>query len=254
MNPSATPPSTPERHEAQDELPPTLEAAYVVSLMHRLRDRIQERFPSARLLHTAERLARITQNSARMAEAIRRPLPWLRLAVWILVLSIPALLLGLLFGSKVDVEVHTVSGYVALFQSSIESLVFVGLGIAFLLTLEARIKRARALRALHELRSLVHIVDMHQMDKDPAYLLEADHSTASSPQRDMTAYEVNRYLDYCSELLSVIGKLAALYSQGLHDPALITATDQLESMSNGLSRKIWQKLALLERFLPSRSQ
>ena len=231
------------------EQAPTLEPNYVIALMERLRERIKERFPTARLLHTADRLLAVTRVSAERAQRIRRPLLWLRAAIWILVLSIPAALIVAVWSQHPDLEARTVGDYVSLFQSSVESLVFVGIGVAFLLTLEQRIKRARALQALHELRSLVHVVDMHQLDKDPAYLLEADHSTASSPERDMSAYEVNRYLDYCSELLSVIGKLAALYSQGLADPALLTATDQLESLSNGLSRKIFQKLTLLERFL-----
>src|SRR5258708_24597219 len=30
----------------------------------------------------------------------------------------------------------------------------------------SRIKRARALKAMHELRSLAHIIDMHQLTKD----------------------------------------------------------------------------------------
>jgi hypothetical protein len=53
--------------------------------------------------------------------------------------------------------------------------------IYFLLTVESRVKRRTALRALHELRSIAHVIDMHQLTKDPEQLLSPAMSTASSP-------------------------------------------------------------------------
>jgi hypothetical protein len=61
----------------------------------------------------------------------------------------------------------------------------------------------------------------------------------------MTAWEMARYLDYCSELLSIIGKIAALHVQKFDDPVVLDAVDDIEDLTNGLSRKVWQKIALL---------
>ena len=118
----------------------------------------------------------------------------------------------------------------------------------FLLSLEARGKRKRALDALHELRAMAHIVDMHQLTKDPERMLGRGTRTASSPRRTMTPFELHRYLDYCSELLALIAKIGALYVQDFPDRAALDAVDQVENLATGLSRKIWQKMVILDRY------
>ncbi|MFM7924284.1 MAG: hypothetical protein ACKPJJ_29030, partial [Planctomycetaceae bacterium] len=55
-----------------------------------------------------------------------------------------------------------------------------------------------------------------------------------------------RYLDYCSELLSLVGKLAALYAQSTSDPVVLQSVNDIEQLTNGLSRKIWQKIMMLD--------
>ena len=132
-------------------------------------------------------------------------------------------------------------------ESAINDVVFLGIGLFFLLTVETRMKRRVALRALHELRSIAHIVDMHQLTKDPEQVLNpAMEATASSPVRVMTRFELARYLDYCTELLSLVGKLASLHAQYLPDPVILEAVNDIESLSVGLSRKVWQKIVILD--------
>ena len=134
-----------------------------------------------------------------------------------------------------------------LLEAGLNDLVFIGAAIFFLFTLESRLKRRRVLKALHELRSLAHIVDIHQLTKDPERLLQAGQDTASSPKRTMSQFELSRYLDYCSEMLSLIGKVAALYVQRFDDPVVLSAVDEVEDLTTGLSRKIWQKITVLSR-------
>ena len=62
----------------------------------------------------------------------------------------------------------------------------------------------------------------------------------------MTAFQLTRYLDYCSELLSIVGKLAALYAQSLPDSVVVAAVNDIETLTTGLSRKIWQKIVQLD--------
>jgi len=54
---------------------------------------------------------------------------------------------------------------------------------------------------------------MHQLTKDPDRAAGRGQSTDSSPARVMSTFELGRYLDYCSELLSLISKIGALYVQ-----------------------------------------
>ena len=62
----------------------------------------------------------------------------------------------------------------------------------------------------------------------------------------MTSFQLNRYLDYCSESLALISKIAALYVQDFQDPIVLDAVDDVEDLTSGLSRKIWQKITILE--------
>ena len=130
------------------------------------------------------------------------------------------------------------------FDAALNIVLFIGGAIFFLFTLEGRIKRNRCLKLLHELRALTHIVDMHQLTKDPATILGQGPSTASSPKRAMTRFELSRYLDYCSETASLIGKIAALYIQKLDDPVVLSTADQIEDLTSSLSRKAWQKIMI----------
>jgi hypothetical protein len=56
---------------------------------------------------------------------------------------------------------------------------------------------------------------------------------------------LGRYLDYCSEMLSLVGKLAALYVQKFDDPVALAAVNEVEDLTTGLSRKIWQKIMII---------
>jgi hypothetical protein len=85
---------------------------------------------------------------------------------------------------------------------------------------------------------------MHQLTKDPEQILQQG-TTESSSLRRMTAFDLGRYLDYCSEMLSLTGKVAALYVQGFDDGVALQAVNEIEDLTTGLSRKIWQKLTLV---------
>jgi len=67
----------------------------------------------------------------------------------------------------------------------------------------------------------------------------------------LTAFELGRYLDYCSELLSIVSKIGAIYVQEFPDADAVEAADQLAALTNGLSRTIWQKIMILDRAVES---
>src|SRR4029077_6106496 len=100
--------------------------------------------------------------------------------------------------------------------------------------------------AIHELRALAHIIDMHQLTKDPESYFGRGQNTTVVRKRAMSPFELNRYLDYCSDALAVISKIAALYVQDFEDPVLLDAVDDVEDLTAGLSRKIWQKIRIFE--------
>ena len=133
----------------------------------RLVRRIEERFPGSGLANVAGELHRISQHAVTRADRIRRPNWWLRIAVGLLIALIVAVLAGIAVSVRVTDNVFQIEQFAQVVDSSLASLVVIGAAIAFLISLELRLKRNKALRAVRELRSLAHIVDMHQLTKDP---------------------------------------------------------------------------------------
>jgi hypothetical protein len=137
-------------------------------------------------------------------------------------------------------------GSVQSIEAAINTGVLAILGLLALIQLESRIKRRRVARSLHGLRAMIHVIDMHQLNKDPA-TLQADYvPTGASPPHDLTAPQMERYLDYCSEMLAITGKLAALYAQAVADDGVAQAVNDIESLGSNLSRKVWQKISMLQ--------
>ena len=71
-------------------------------------------------------------------------------------------------------------------------------------------------------------------------------STPSSPQRSLDRFSLARYLDYCTEMLAIISKIAALHVQDLDDPQVLNAVNDIQGLSTGLSSNIWQKIVLID--------
>ena len=62
----------------------------------------------------------------------------------------------------------------------------------------------------------------------------------------MSRVEMAQYLDYCSELLAVTSKLAALHIQDFSDPVVAESVNGVQALTLGLSGKIWQKIMILD--------
>ena len=227
----------------------TLDSRNIVETATKLRLRITERFPQSGLSRVASELETIASEAADRTARIQKPNIMLRIATIAVICLLVGLIVLFIRGIKPDtVEKHLSDALdVSQFaESTIGTIVFVGAAILFLVTFEIRIKRGRALEAIYELRSLAHVVDMHQLTKDPERIVGGT-PTKSSPQRTMTPFELGRYLDYCTELLSLTSKIAVLYVQGIKDDDVLDAVDQIETLTTGLSRKIWQKIVFLDR-------
>ena len=219
----------------------------VVETTELLARRINERFPQAGLNQVCAQLLQLSRSAKQRSAAIARPLYGIRLLSGMFVGLILTAFVGIL--SSLDLKRFSElesKDLIQVLDSGFQTLLLIGATLLFLITLERRIKRNRALKAIHELRAISHIVDMHQLTKDPERLITSGPDTASSPKRTMTRFQLYRYLDYCSEMLSLAGKLAALYVQNFEDTEAVSAVNDLEDLTSGLSRKIWQKIMMLQ--------
>src|SRR6185503_15064280 len=89
------------------------------------------------------------------------------------------------------------------------------------------------------------VIDMHQLTKDPEYVLGEAKDGGALARLRMSRFELSRYLDYCSEALALTAKVAAVYAEHFDDDVALQAVNEIEDLTSGLSRKIWQKLMIL---------
>jgi hypothetical protein len=224
-----------------------LEAAPVHATIARLAQRVEERFPDSGLSRVSRELVRLAEENSAVIQHNRRPLWWLRVAAT----ATLAVLVGILVWAAarllriVDRGASSVAELLQGTDAAVNELIFLSLAAFFLSSLETRFKRRRALRMIHRLRGAAHVIDMHQLTKDPEQALHPLPPTLSSPERPLDRLQLARYLEYCSEMFALISKLAVLHAQHLQDPVVLEAVNDIESLTAGLSRKVWQKITIL---------
>lgn len=225
-----------------------LNPAPIASTILLLARRIQERFPGSSLSEVAAELVRVADQNQGVIEHLRRPLWWLRGLTLLAIGALAALSLwaAIELSRMAKAGSESLADLLQGIDAATNELIFLSLVVFFMVSLETRLKRRTALRMLHRLRSIAHVVDMHQLTKDPEHVLRPVEATASSPERSLTRAQLARYLDYCSELLALASKLAALHAQHLQDPVVLDAVNDIESLTSDLSRKIWQKITILD--------
>ena len=225
----------------------SLDSEKIVATIGILCRRIDERFPDSGLGNVCRELLTIAGESQERSAWIAKPQRALRIITWLLLIIMACGLAVILTYAAWPRGGFDLVGLVQGLEAGLNITILLGAAALFLATAEVRIKRKRALKAIHELRALAHVIDMHQLTKDPDRLRAQD--TASSPKRTLRGPELIRYLDYCSEMLSLIGKLAALYVQKFDDPVALVAVNEVEDLTTSLSRKIWQKIMILNTLL-----
>ncbi|MEM9775818.1 MAG: hypothetical protein AAF902_14670 [Chloroflexota bacterium] len=224
----------------------SLRADLITKQIDGLKNRIEERFPERNLASVCRELLIVSETAEERAHDISKPLYWVRVGLPLATIAFLLALEGLylLFASQIDGNATlNFADFLELSDSVFNLIVLFFAFLFFLTNLEQRIKRRRTLKELHQLRSLAHVIDMHQLTKDPEHtILGEGRHTPSSPEDSMSMFEITRYLDYCSEMLSLIGKIGALYVQEFDDEVAVAAVNEIEDLTTGLSRKIWQKI------------
>lgn len=220
-----------------------LDPQKTIATLNTLANRIGERFPGASLNSVCTELSAIAVETCGRIAWVSRPSKAIRVAVILVIAAAGFLGWVLIHHLRIQEDGFGLEEL----DAGTNTIVVTGAALFFLFSLESRLKRARILHAIEELRAVAHVIDMHQLTKDPSQLLSfRGKRTKSSPKRTLTPFQLTRYLDYCSEMLSLIGKLAALYAQSTSDSVVLQAVNDIETLTDGISRKIWQKIMILD--------
>ncbi|MCP4220378.1 MAG: hypothetical protein GY765_37455 [bacterium] len=237
----------------KDEL---IHAGQIMEMVDQLYLRIKERFPKSDVLEVCQKLDKAAKETNRTISWIESPNMFFRIGMGVIIsvvlLMLPYGLSTMKFASKTI----SVTEVVQVSEAALNALLLFGAAIFSLVSIENRSKRRKVIKAINRLRSIAHAVDAHQLTKVPGSIAGKSNrrSTKSSPKRTMTSFELGRYLNYCSEMLSITGKVGFLYVQNYNDPVSVEAVNDLESLTTGLSRKIWQKLMILRTEQPTEAQ
>lgn len=227
-----------------------LEAGPVRRTVTLLHERIAARFPERGLPKVAGDLLILIDAVESGADAMQGRIRAARLAsrtlmALILAGTVVAIVLAVRDTLRVDGLFSSSLDVLPLIETLINDLVFAGIAVYFLWSFPERLQRGRTLALLHQLRSTAHIIDMHQLTKDPEQLRPSFTMTSVSQPLDLTRDEMERYLDYCSELLSLVGKTAALCAEESRDAVVLDTVNSIEELTTGMARKIWQKISTL---------
>ncbi len=226
-----------------------LKSTKVTETVTKLEKRIHDRFPDSNLYQICKQLHQFAVQTEGTILKIKRPNILIRCLSLLAICGLIATITSV-FISLRGVDKLSVTEFIQTSEAGANLLIFLSISFYFLWTLELKIKRSKAIGALNKLRDLAHIIDMHQLTKDPDGIAKGAIITPNSPKREMSAYELGRYLDYCSEMLSIISKLGYLYIARFQDPIATKSSNDLETLTTGLSRKIWQKIIILRSTKP----
>ena len=208
-------------------------------------NRIEVRFPDSSLYLLSKELLITLSSINETVIYISKPKKWIR----ILFISI-ALIFAFLFGSGIKVLLNTtatkeINGYIQSTEAALNAFALIGAAFFFMFKLEERLKENIILKNINELRMFIHLIDMYQLGKDPLSIKPL--STIQSNQNIMDDFEMGRYFNYCCELLSLSSKMAVLFINENTTERVSEAINEIELLSAALNRKIWQKIALLDK-------
>ncbi|MCL2423232.1 MAG: hypothetical protein FWD11_04970 [Micrococcales bacterium] len=235
-----------------------LDAIHVEATLERLRERIATAMPGRHLADVADEVRRVVvkiESGARHARrrAVIRVVS--QVSIWFLVVLIVAGVVSAIHaGLGADEAVHGFE-WLSVVKSGVNDVVFAAVAIWFLQSLPERVERRRRLGILYRLRSLAHVTDMHQASKHTAVKDSAVKDTAVKdpdglPHPPMDSETLVRYLEFCSDLLTLTAKAAALCGENTTDAVVLDTVSEIETLTASMSRKIWQKISIIRMVPP----
>ena len=212
-----------------------LDPSKIIETAENLARRISESLPGSNLAGLATLLVQIARDTNQRVHQARKPIIAIRLASGT---AIGGCLLGLWYLLR---NVHTrsefsnVAEFLGAADTAFNFLVALAGALWFLITLEGRLKRKKALDSIQELREFIHVIDATQLYYTPDLYVKDGEIPNKARRFDHT------YLLFCSQMLGVISNLAALYTRGSAGDSVMQASADIEMFAAALTSKLYSK-------------
>ena len=210
--------------------------------INKLEWRILERFPNSNLLIISKNLSLLLEETNNNIAENNKPNYIVRIILTLIVATSIILFVKIISFTNFEEEIDSLNSVTALSDSLFNVIFLLSAGLLSLFSIENKIKRKKIIKTINKLRSFLHVVDMHQLTKDPIVNDNNHIQTMNSPIRTLTNYELKRYLDYSSEMISLVSKISTLFAQHFQDEVIISKVNEIESLSSALTQKIWLKI------------
>jgi len=224
---------------APDPTRPRLEPSRLIEAAERLDQAVRERLPNTHLAKLSGEILTIARETARRVKEAQRPIFRIRI---LSALALGTAVVGIVFIARhvqYRAEVENVSEVLEGIDAGFNILILLGGMLLYLTTLESRIKKRRVMENLHELKELLHLVDMNQLAHPPQLFANTSTDPTQAVGRD------SFYLIAHIRMFSLIGNLAAAYSQNVKDDSVLRMAGHIETMASGYTEKLWEMSNLL---------
>jgi hypothetical protein len=213
-----------------------LDPAKIVETAENLARNVGESFSGTALAGLAVELAALAHRTDELARHARKPIYAIRVCS---ALAALATILGLCYlASHIHArwEFGTIGELFDATDAGFNLLVLLAGAVWFMITLETRIKRKKALECLEELRDFIHVIDVTQLYYTPDIYRSDPSSFQSSVNLDYT------YLLFCTQMLGLISNLAPLYARGAAGDSIMRAVSDVELLANDITVKLLTKV------------
>ena len=215
----------------------TLIVDHVIRTIRRMDRQIDTYFPDRNLANLSSSIIEFAIRHESDLERIDRPNIPIKLAIGLAISLMSGLVIYWLYELFIQNDGSGIIFQPQDLDAFINILIFGSAITWFLLNWQAKSKRRFIIGRINELRSFGHVIDMHQLTKDPFF----------DDEMEMSDKDLIRYLDYCGDLLSCCSKLAATYLEHTDDETVVQYVNEFESLTGQFNRKIWQKITILDR-------
>jgi hypothetical protein len=221
-----------------------LDPARIIETAENLARRIGERLPGSSLAALAVELVRIAHVTDEQARQARRPIHAIRAVSFLAIGACLVLLSFIMVHVHARWEFGTITELFEATDAGFNLLALLAGGMWFLATLEARLKRKRALGSIEELREFIHVIDVTQLYYTPELFNSEAQRSHSALKFDHT------YLLFCTQMLAVIGNLAPLYTRGAAGDSILRAVADIELLANATTAKLQSKAESVRAAVP----